>query len=658
MSWSDRMSEEKTIEKIDFQAEVQQLLNLVIHSLYSEREVFLRELISNASDACGRLRFESLTNPDMLEVEHTPSVELEVAKRGRRITIRDNGIGMTREEVAENIGTIARSGTKRFVEALTGEETEDTNLIGQFGVGFYSVFMVADNVVLRTRKAGAPKDQGVVWESDGVSGYTIDEESIENHGTEIIITLRKDAKYFLDGTNVSDIIRKYADHISVPIRLKADTPAKKKKEQDDQPADESTVEADDGWEMVNDGSALWTRARKDISAEEYDNFYKSLTSDEEEPLVRLHTQVEGQTEYSALLFIPPRAPFDLWDQERQRGIKLYVRRVFIADDTKNLMPAYLRFVRGIIDSDDLPLNVSREFLQKNRKIERIRNGVVKKILGELKRIAKKDSEKYQTFWNQFGRAFKEGVTEDTDKRNRQSIADLLRFATTRSEGSEQTESLQQYVDRMHEKQDAIYYIAADSHASAEGSPHLEVFNKHDVEVLLMTDPIDEWVVMQLTEYQDKPLKSIARGDLSLDWLESEEKAEEAADDEVSDLIGKLAEALQGRIMEVKVTSRLTDSPACLVSYEFGHSRNMHRILKAAGQQSFEVPPVMEINPDHPIIKNLIDSDDDLEDWAHVLFDQASLSEGSALDNPADYVRRINKLLSGTISEKSSIILPS
>ena len=632
------MSEEMIAEKIDFQAEVQQLLNLVIHSLYSEREVFLRELISNASDACGRLRFESLTNPDMLETEHTPAVELEVAKRGRTITIRDNGIGMTRDEVAENIGTIARSGTKRFVEALTGEQSEDANLIGQFGVGFYSVFMVAENVVLKSRKAGTKKNQGVVWESDGVSGYTIDDEDIEVPGTEIIVTLRKDAKEFLDVQKVSEVIKKYADHISVPIRLRAAPTAKKEEE----------------WELVNDGSALWTRARKDVTDEEYENFYKSLSYDFEAPLIRLHNRVEGRLEYSALLFIPSRAPYDLWDAERRQGIKLYVRRVFIADDTKNLMPGYLRFVRGVIDSDDLPLNVSREFLQKNKQVERIRAGVVKKILGELKRIANKDDEKFQTFWKEFGRAFKEGITEDSD--NRKTIAELLRFATTKSEGQEQTESLQQYVDRMPEKQDAIYYITADSHASAKGSPHLEVFKKHDIEVLLLSDPIDEWVVMHLTEFGEKQLKSIAKGDLSLDWLESEEKTEDKPDEKVDALVGKLKEALSGRITDVRVTSRLTDSPACLVASDYGLSANMKRILKASGQASYDVPPIMEINPDHQIIKNLVDSDDNFDDWAHVLFDQAALSEGSALEDPADYVRRINTLLSDSLEDKGSVII--
>ena len=632
------MSEETTIDKIDFQAEVQQLLNLVIHSLYSEREVFLRELISNASDACGRLRFESLTNPDMLESEHTPAIELEIAKRPKTITIRDNGIGMTREEVAENIGTIARSGTKKFVEALTGEQSEDANLIGQFGVGFYSVFMVAERVVMKTRKAGTTKDQGVIWDSDGVSGYTIENQPIENHGTEIIITLRKDAKEFSDTGQVSSVIKKYADHISVPIRLRAAPTAKKEEE----------------WELVNDGSALWTRARKDISDEEYDNFYKSLTFDFENPLLRLHNRVEGRLEYSALVFIPAHAPYDLWDADRQRGIKLYVRRVFIADDTKNLMPNYLRFVRGVIDSDDLPLNISREFLQKNKQVERIRAGVVRKILGELKRVAKKDSEKYQTFWKEFGRAFKEGITEDAD--NRQTIAELLRFATTKSEGDEQTESLQQYIDRMHEKQDAIYYITADSHASAQGSPHLEVFKKHDIEVILLSDHIDEWVVMHLTEFQDKPLKSIAKGDLELDWLDSEEKTEDEPDEKVEALVGKLKDVLGSRITDVRITSRLTDSPACLVVGDYGLSRNLTRILKATGQSSYNVPPIMEINPNHQIIQNLVESDDNLDDWAHVLFDQAVLSEGSALDDPADYVRRINTLLSGASGEKSPIIV--
>ena len=634
------MSEETKNENFTFQAEVQQLLNLVIHSLYSEREVFLRELISNASDACGRLRFDSLTNPEMRESEQDSSIDIEVNKRGKTIKIRDNGIGMSRDEVVENIGTIARSGTKRFVEALSGEQSEDTRLIGQFGVGFYSVFMVAENVVIRTRRAGQPPQSGVLWESDGVNGYTVDQETLENPGTEIILTLRKDAKDFLDVSEVRRIVRKYSDHVSIPIRLREVTKSKN----------------EDEWETANAGSALWTRARKDITEEEYDNFYSTLSFDPGKPLVRLHNRVEGRLEYSALLYIPSQAPFDLFDIDRQKGIKLYVRRIFIMDDTENLLPGYLRFVRGVIDSDDLPLNLSREFLQKNKQIERIRAGTVRKLLNELKRVASKDSEKYQTFWKEFGRVFKEGITEDSD--NRKTIAQLLRFASTKSEGVEQSVSFQDYVDRMKEKQDAIYYVTADSHASAEGSPHLEIFQKHDIEVLLMSDPIDEWVVMHLGDFDDKPLKSIAIGDLVLDWLDDDDKSDEKDTLKVDSLVNRLKEALTERAADVRTTSRLTDSPACLVVNEYSLSRNMSRILKVSGQSAADAPPILEINPEHPLIQHLADKDDNLNDWAHVLFDQATLSEGTPLENPSDYVRRINSLLTNSINEQSPIIIAS
>ena len=634
------MSEETKNENFTFQAEVQQLLNLVIHSLYSEREVFLRELISNASDACGRLRFDSLTNPEMRESEQDSSIDIEVNKRAKTIKIHDNGIGMSRDEVVENIGTIARSGTKRFVEALSGEQSEDTHLIGQFGVGFYSVFMVAEKVVIHTRRAGQPPQSGVLWESDGVNGYTVDQETIENPGTEIILTLRKDAKDFLDISEVRRIVRKYSDHVSIPIRLREVTKSK----------------MEDEWETANAGSALWTRARKDVTEEEYNNFYSTLSFDPGKPLVRLHNRVEGRLEYSALLYIPSQAPFDLFDIDRQKGIKLYVRRIFIMDDTENLLPGYFRFVRGVIDSDDLPLNVSREFLQKNKQIERIRAGTARKLLNELKRVASKDSEKYQTFWKEFGRVFKEGITEDSG--NRKTIAQLLRFASTKGEGVEQSVSLQDYVDRMKEKQDAVYYVTADSHASAEGSPHLEIFQKHDIEVLLMSDPIDEWVVMHLGDFDDKPLKSITKGDLALDWLDDDDKSDEKDTLKVDSLVDRLKEALTERASDVRTTSRLTDSPACLVVSEYSLSRNMSRILKVSGQSAADAPPILEINPEHPLIQHLADKDDNLNDWAHVLFDQATLSEGTPLENPSDYVRRINSLLTNSINEQSPIIIAS
>jgi len=631
-----------TDNTITFQAEVQQLLNLVIHSLYSDKEVFLRELISNASDACDRLRFESLTNEAMRETDEDSAIHIEVDKKGKKIVISDNGIGMSKDEVVQNIGTIARSGTKRFVESLSGEQSEDARLIGQFGVGFYSAFMVAEKVELQTRRAGEPPQSGVRWESDGVNGYTIDDETIENCGTTITLTLRKEAKEYLELYAVRNIIKKYSDHVSIPVEIR------------DKPKKKETGE----WETANAASALWTRAKKDISEDEYDNFYKSLTFDIENPLARTHTRVEGKMEYSALLYVPLKvSPWDSYNPDRRKGIKLYVRRVYIMDDTENLMPGYLRFVRGVIDSDDLPLNVSREFLQKNKQVERIRNGLVKKILNELKRMAQKDAEKYETFWQEFGRIFKEGLTEDTA--NKDTLAGLLRFASTKGDGDKQSVSLQDYVDRIAEKQDSIYYITADSYGSAIGSPHLEVFRKHDVEVLLLTDAVDEWVVMHLTEFFDKPLKSIAKGDLTLDWLDEQEtvSGSEISDEKVETLVSKLKTSLEGRAEDVRVTARLTDSPACLVSTtEYELSRHMTRILKASGQNAPDAKSILEINPDHPLIQNLLDHDDSVDDWAHVLFDQATLSEGAPLEKPSDYVRRVNTLLAGSIAEQQSVII--
>ncbi len=632
--------EQSKNQNVEFQAEVQQLLNLVIHSLYSDREVFLRELISNASDACGRLEFESLTHPELRETEQEAAIEIEVRKRGRELVIRDNGIGMSKDDVVENIGTIARSGTKNFMQSLSGEGSADANLIGQFGVGFYSAFMVAEKVVLRSRRAGLQPQAGVRWESDGVNGYSISDETIESCGTEITLTLRKDAKNFLELHEVRSIVKKYSDHVSLPIRIRE----KPKKG------------AESEWETANTASALWTRAKKDISDEDYNNFYTSLTYDTEKPLVRLHTRVEGRQQYSALLYVPAKqSPIDIFDPDRRRGVKLYVRRVYIMDDTENLLPAYLRFVRGVVDSDDLPLNVSREFLQRNPNVERIRAGLVKKILNELARFSKNNQESYQTFWEQYGRVFKEGVTEDDA--NRKNLAQLLRFASTKGEGAKQHVALQEYIERMAEKQEAIYYITADSFGSASGSPHLEVFRKHDVEVLLLTDPVDEWVIMHLPEFEGKPFKSIAKGDLGLDWIESSSESKaQASDTKVEALVAKLKSALHERAEDVRVTSRLTDSPACLVANEYDLSRNMSRILKATGQAAPEVKSVLEVNPSHPLIQHLIEKDDRVEDWAHVLFDQATLSEGAVLESPADYVKRINHLLTDSISEKSPIII--
>lgn len=630
------MTEEKENKNIEFQAEVQQLLNLVIHSLYSEREVFVRELISNASDACGRLQFESLTNEKLRKDGEEPAIEIEVNKRQKTVTIRDNGIGMSKDEVVENIGTIARSGTRKFLDALSGEQSSDTKLIGQFGVGFYSAFMVADAVTMRTRKAGLSAKKGVVWQSDGINGYTISDETIKEQGTEIILTLRKEAKEFLEIDRIREVVKKYSNHVTIPVRART-TGTKEEKD----------------WETLNKASALWTRNRREISEEDYNSFYTSVAFDLDEPLLRLHTRVEGRLEYTALLYVPSRAPFDMWDRDRRRGIKLFVRRVFVMDDAEHLMPAYLRFVKGVIDSDDLPLNVSREFLQKNAQIERIRSGTVRKLLNELKKLAAKDTEKYQQFWNEFGKVFKEGVFEDAD--NRKLLSDLLRFATTKSDGAEQNVSLQTYVNRMPEDQKAIYYVTAESHAAAQGTPQLEVFNKHGIEVLLLSDPVDEWVVMHLNEYEGKELKSVAKGDLELEGFEDAE-LDSGKTTELEPLLQKLKEALNEKATDVRTTSRLTDSPACLVANDHDLGRNLTRLLKATGQTAPESRPVLEINPKHPIILSLSEKEEKLDDWAHVLFDQAALSEGGTLENPADYVRRVNALLSGNKESKESVIV--
>ncbi len=630
------MTEEKESKNIEFQAEVQQLLNLVVHSLYSEQEVFVRELISNASDACGRLQFESLTNEKLRKDGEEPAIEIEVNKRQKTVTIRDNGIGMSKDEVVENIGTIARSGTRKFLDALSGEQSSDTKLIGQFGVGFYSAFMVADTVAMRTRKAGLPAKKGVVWQSDGINGYTISDETIKEQGTEIILTLRKESKEFLEIDRIREVVKKYSNHVTIPVCART-TGTKEEKD----------------WETLNKASALWTRNRREISEEDYNSFYTSVAFDPGEPLLRLHTRVEGRLEYTALLYIPSRAPFDMWDRDRRRGIKLFVRRVFVMDDAEHLMPAYLRFVKGVIDSDDLPLNVSREFLQKNAQIERIRSGTVRKLLNELKKLAAKDTEKYQQFWNEFGKVFKEGVFEDAD--NRKRLSDLLRFATTKSDSAEQNVSLQTYVNRMPEDQKAIYYVTAESHAAAQGTPQLEVFNKHGIEVLLLSDPVDEWVVMHLNEYEGKELKSVAKGDLELEGFEDAEFDSDKTP-ELEPLLQKLKEALNEKATDVRTTSRLTDSPACLVANDHDLGRNLTRLLKATGQTAPESRPVLEINPKHPIILSLSEKEEKLDDWAHVLFDQAALSEGGTLENPADYVRRVNALLSGNKESKESIIV--
>ena len=629
-------------QTFSFQTEVQQLLHLMIHSLYSHKEIFLRELISNASDACDKLRFSALTDESLMEEDADLTIDIDFNKKNKTITIRDNGIGMTQEEVIDNIGTIARSGTQQFVEALSGDQTKDSNLIGQFGVGFYSVFMVADRVTLTTRKAGTDHAQGTQWQSDGSGDYTVATVERPQRGTEITIKLRDKEKEYLDGFRLRTIINKYSDHISLPIRMVELDGDKPKKDGD--------------WETVNKGSALWARNKKDISEEEYQTFYGTLSYDTEPPLTILHNRVEGKLEYISLFYIPAKAPFDLWDRERRHGVKLYVRRIFIMDDAEHLMPAYLRFVRGIVDSADLPLNVSREFLQHNKEIDKIRNASVKKILNELKRLDQKETEKFQDFWDQFGRVFKEGMVEDHE--NKKLIASLLRFSTTRQDDEKQVVSLDDYLNRMPAKQKAIYYITADSYSSAKDSPHLEVFRKHDIEVLLLTDPIDEWVVNHLTEYNDKPLKSVAKGALDIDELEGPESKNEVEEKNKAfdELIDKIKQILESRVKDVRISKRLTDSPACLVADEHDIGANLERILKSVGQDTPTFKPILEINPDHPIITALKPDAENLDDWANVLFDQAALSEGAQLTEPATYVRRVNDLLSGKLPGGGSRII--
>lgn len=623
------MAEKVNKETLQFQTEVQQLLHLMIHSLYSNRDIFLRELVSNASDATDKLRFEALKNQALYGNDSELRIRVSFDADARTITIADNGIGMSRDEVVENIGTIARSGTRQFLSALTGDEAKDAQLIGQFGVGFYSAFVVADKVTLLTRRADAEPADGVRWESDGTGSYSIETEERPQRGTEVILHLREDAEEYLSGARLRHIIKTYSDHISIPILMPAEG-----------------AEGED--EAVNQASALWRRARGAISDEEYQEFYKHVGHDWEPPLAHVHNHVEGNPSYTSLLYIPRHAPFDLWDRDQTRGIKLYVRRVFIMDDAEHLLPRYLRFVRGVIDSDDLPLNVSREILQHDRMLDRIRAGSVKRVLGLLEDLAEKEPDKYALFWQHFGRVLKEGLGEDAA--NSERIAKLLRFSST-LEGKEEADvRLSEYVERMQEGQKAIYYVSADSFKAAASSPHLELFRKKGIEVLLLSDPVDEWMMVHLTEFDGKPLQSIAKGDLDLgDLADAEEKqALEQAAGEFEPLLERLKDALSEQVRDIRLTGRLTDSPACLVvdTHEFGIG--LQRMLKAAGQSLGESRPILEINPEHVLIKRLKDeaTDDRFRDQALVLFDQALLAEGGQLEDPAAYVRRVNSLLSG------------
>ncbi len=633
------MAEASKKETLGFQTEVKQLLNLMINSLYSNKEIFLRELISNASDAIDKLKFKALTNKK-ISPNKEDQILLEIDQKKNTITITDNGIGMSRKEVLDNLGTIAKSGTKEFFSKLSGDQVKDSNLIGQFGVGFYSSFMVAEEVCVQTLKAGEKKDNGVEWISKGDGKFSISNFHKETHGTKIILKLKKDASEFLDNFRLKSIINKYSDHISIPILM----------EKEEWDKDKNKMISTGENEKVNNATALWTRAKNQVKKDQYEEFYKSLSYDSEGPLEYIHAKVEGKHEYTQLLYIPQKAPFDLWDRERKNGIKLYIKRVFIMDDADNLLPSYLRFVKGVVDTNDLPLNVSREILQQSKEVDVIKKGCTSKVLSLLDRLAKNKQEKYSKFWNEFGNVLKEGLVDDFS--NKDKITKLLRFASTKSDSSEQNVSLDDYVSRMAKKQDSIYYVTADSYLAAKASPHLEIFKKKDIEVLLLHDRVDEWLVQHLTEFNGKKLVSVAKGNLDLGELTADEKKTQEKDKgDYKELIKSIKESLGETIKEVRLTYRLTDSPSCLVVDDQGMSMNFERLLKSAGQNVPNIQPILEINPDHKIIKKMNDIKDmdTLKDWSQYIYGQAMISEGGALVDPSSYTKVVNKIISGELS---------
>jgi molecular chaperone HtpG len=625
------MAVEAQKETLEFQAEVNQLLHLMIHSLYSNKEIFLRELISNASDACDKLRFEALSDEALFEGDSNLKIQVEFDEKARMVTVRDNGIGMSREEVIQNIGTIARSGTREFFKALTGDKAKDARLIGEFGVGFYSSFVVADRVTLTTRRAGLNSNLGVRWISDGKGEFSIENIDYPGRGTEVTLHLREDEAEFLNRWRLRSIITKYSDHITLPVEMR---------KEDDK------GKLLDEWETINKASALWARPKSEIKDDEYKELYKHVAHDFEEPLAWTHNKVEGKLEYISLLYIPKRAPFDLFDRDQRHGVKLYVRRIFIMDDAEQLMPRYLRFVRGVIDSNDLPLNVSREILQNNKIIDSIRSGSVKKVLGLLSDMADKEPEQYQQFWDEFGKVIKEGPAEDFA--NKDTTAKLLRFASTNTDDKKQNISLADYVGRMKQGQDKIYYITADNYAAASNSPHLEIFRKKEVEVLLMYDRVDEWLVSHLSEFAGKKLQSVAKGDLDLGQVETgeEKKEQKEIEKEAKDVVNKIKKSLADKVEDVRVSHRLTTSPACIVLNEHDMALYMQHLLQQAGHDMPRSKPILEINPTHPIIKRMKDKSVELEfnDWAQLLFEQAVLAEGGQLENPAGFVARLNNLM--------------
>jgi molecular chaperone HtpG len=624
------MSAEAHKETLEFKTEVSEVLNLVIRSLYSNKEIFLRELVSNASDAAEKLRFEALGDDELYESDPDLRIRVSIDKDARTVTVTDNGIGMSRQEVMETIGTIASSGTKKFVEAITGDESEDNRLIGQFGVGFYSSYIVADKVTIETRRAGLTSEHGVRWESTGEAEYSIENIERVERGTSITLHLREEEDEFLDSWRLRSIISKFSDHVALPIEMLSE------------PTEE---DAEPEWEQVNKGTALWMRPKNEISEEEYNTFYQHVSHDFSEPLAHAHNRVEGNNEYTSLLYVPSQAPFDLYDPNQKHGVKLYVKRVFIMDEADKLMPRFLRFVKGVVDSDDLPLNVSREILQHNRKIDAIRSANIKRILGLLEKMAKDDAEKYQKFWAVFGTVLKEGPAEDTA--NAQRIAGLLRFATTATDSSEQTTSFADYIERMQEGQEKIYYLTAETWQAAKNSPHLEIFKKKGIEVLLLTDRVDEWLVSNLFDFDGKSLTSVARGDIDLEGSKESDDNEEKKDEkESAPVLERIKGVLGEKVKEVRASSRLVDSPACLVADENDMSQNLARILKQMGQDAPVSPPILEVNLDHLLVKRVADEEDEtaFADLASILFDQALLAEGGRLEDPGSFVKRLNQLL--------------
>ena len=633
---NDEVNSAQNKETMGFQTEAKQLLHLMIHSLYSNKEIFLRELISNASDAIDKVRFQSLSNPGLVGEDANYNIRVDLDKDASTVTITDNGIGMSRDDAIANLGTIAKSGTSQFFDSLTGDQQKDAQLIGQFGVGFYSSFIVADNVVVESRSAAQAPEDGVRWSSAGEGDFEVETITREDRGTSIILHIKPEEEEFLDSWRVRSVIKKYADHISVPVIMKGEAMPPAEGEEAQEPEDET----------VNTAKALWTRSRSDVSDDEYHEFYKHVSHDYQEPLVWSHNKVEGKLDYTSLVYIPSKAPFDMWQREAPRGLKLYVQRVFIMDEAEQFLPLYLRFVKGIVDSNDLSLNVSREILQKDPAIDSMRSALTKRVLDSLEKLAKNDSEKYQSFWSEFGQVMKEGPAEDQN--NKEKVANLLRFATTQGDSEVQDQSLQDYIARMKEGQDKIYYVAADNYSTAKNSPHLEVFKQKDIEVLLLSDRIDEWLMSHLMEHEGKQLQDVTKGSLDLGDLEGEEEKQEQEkiEEDFKDLVERIKDVVGEKVEEVRITHRLTDSPACLVVNDDEMGMQMRRILESAGQEVPATKRIFELNPKHPLVEKLKAEQDSerFSDLTLVLFDQSMLAEGGQLDEPSSYVQRLNNLL--------------